>query len=132
MRDFFLILIDPIFCCGKRRPARKLHLKVYPRSHPMTPINIGDTNTARIAPDGDGVLTNVQYAASGGYGPPVVAPDGLSAVFTAVAPGTGFTVTVTAQNDAVPPVTLTDTASLSDVNTPTVPATRLNLSVTQP
>jgi hypothetical protein len=91
-------------------------------------INIGQTNTAHIAPDGDGIVTNVVYTVSGGY-TVVPAADGLSAVCTATTVGTGFTVSVTATNSAG--AVLTDGPKpLDDVSS--VAATALNLTVTNP
>lgn len=125
MRDFFLILIRPIFffTC---RPATKLHFKICRRHHM---INVGQTNTAHIAPNGDGVVTGVTYTASGGYDV-AMAADGLSAVYTATTPGTGFTATVTAVNSVG--TTLTETQPLDDVQAVPNPATALNLTITNP
>lgn len=90
-------------------------------------IQIGQTNTAHIAPNGDGVVTNVVYSVSGGY-TVVPAADNLSAVCTATTAGTGFTVTCTAVNSAG--ATLTDTKPLDDVAAAAADA--LNLTVTNP
>ena len=97
----------------------------------MATVNIGQTNTAHIAPtDGSGApapVTSVVYTASGGYAV-VPAADGLSAVYTATALGTGFTATVTAVNSAG--ASLTETKPLDDVVA--APATALNLTLTNP
>lgn len=96
----------------------------------MGQVTVAGTNTAHIAPDGDGVLTGVTYVASGGYDAGVQAPDGLSCVFTATTPGTGFTVTCNATNSVGNPVTAT--APLDDVVAAANPVLNLNLTVTNP
>jgi hypothetical protein len=92
-------------------------------------VKVGGTNTSHIAPDGDGIVTGVTYTASGGYDA-APAPDGLSCVYTATTPGTGFTSTVTGVNSAG--MTLTDTKPLDDVEAIVNAASALNQTITNP
>ena len=96
-------------------------------------INVGAVETGTITPtDPTGAsapVTGVVWTATpaGGY---TIAPaaDGLSAAYTAVAAGTGFTATVIAVNSAG--ATLTESAALPDVVVPVPVASALNLVIT--
>ena len=94
-------------------------------------IQVGQTATARISPDGDGVLTGIVYTVTpaGAYSI-AQAADGLSAVYTAAVVGTGFVATVVAVNDVG--ATITDSAPLPDVVAVPNPVTKLNLTITTP
>ena len=109
-------------------PRVHLHLKV----EGAKIVNVGQTATATIKPTAAGqpaTVTNVVYDSDPtGFYTVVPASDGLSAVYTATAIGTGISATVSAVN--TDGVTLTDKAGLPDVTT--AAANELNLTITTP
>lgn len=112
------------------RKATKLNLTI----EGTAMLNIGQTATAHIAPTAAGVpapVTSVVYdvTPAGAY-TIVQAADGLSAVYTAVVPGTGIMATVSAINAAGS--SLTDTAALPDIAVAVPVADALNLTITTP
>lgn len=111
-----------------------LNLKVHfsERHHKM---KIGDTGLAKIAPTAAGAPASVQSVnwsvAPDGIWTVTPASDGMSADLNAVGAGDGAVLSVTGVN--VAGVTLTETAALPKVDSPTPPppvADALNLTVT--
>lgn len=93
---------------------------------------IGDSFTARIAPTNaagnPAQVFEVRYSEAGDCYDFTVAPDGLTAVFTAVAAGAGNSVSVTAITKGG--ATLSESLELPDVETPAdEEAVALNLSL---
>ena len=123
--DFIKLLRELIDLLLGHHGRVHLHLKV----HGAKIVKIGGTATATISPTPAGTtVTNVVYDSDPtGFYTVVPAADGLSAVYTATAVGTGINATVSAMN--ADGVTLTDKAGLPDVTTGA--ATALNLTVVE-
>lgn len=108
------------------RPARRLNLTIERKS--MDPIQVGQSVLARIAPNGDGKVTDVVFdVAPGDAYTMQPQPDGLSCIYTAQKEGTGFIAEVRAKNSAG--ADLSDQAPLPDVVPVVTPADKLNLTI---